>query len=241
MKAICLITFRPNKIWCDFLNLFSKYKIFIIVDDNDFELGDFMDNYENITFIKVENEKCKRTGYIDTNFTLGKLISGWDKALYYFGFENDTDNYDFIWFMEDDVFFNNEDTILRIDQQYTNDDLLSPFYLENSGDKNNWQWHRINIEYPQPHYRGMMCIVRFSKEMLDCINYYAYQNKTLCFLEALFPTIAIKNNLKYGIPVEFNRITWNETIEKEEINMNNLYHPVKDMNNHTYFREILKL
>jgi hypothetical protein len=34
MNAICLITFRPNEIWCKFLNLFSNYNIFIIVDDD---------------------------------------------------------------------------------------------------------------------------------------------------------------------------------------------------------------
>ena len=85
MNFICLITFKPNKIWCDFLNLFNKYKIFIIVDDNNFDLVDFKNNYINITFIKIEDEKCKQHGYIDTNFTLNKLISGWDKALYYFG------------------------------------------------------------------------------------------------------------------------------------------------------------
>jgi hypothetical protein len=86
-----------------FLNKFKNYKIFMIVDDDNFNLVDLIKNYNNITFIKVENEKCNLNGYIDTNFAIKKLISGWDKALYYFGIQ-DT-NYDFIWFMEDDVFF----------------------------------------------------------------------------------------------------------------------------------------
>jgi len=72
MNVICLITFRPTIIWCEYLNLFTKYKIFIIVDDNNFNLSDFINNYNNITFIKVENEKCNINGYIDTNFTLNK-------------------------------------------------------------------------------------------------------------------------------------------------------------------------
>lgn len=57
MNAICLITIQPNKIWCDFLNLFNKYKIYITVDDNKFDLATFIDNY-NITFIKVDDAKC---------------------------------------------------------------------------------------------------------------------------------------------------------------------------------------
>ena len=87
MNALCLITFNPNKIWCDFLNLFCKYKIFLIVDNNNFDLSEFKTNYENITFIQVDNKKCQANGYIDTNFTLNKLISVWDKALYYFSEE----------------------------------------------------------------------------------------------------------------------------------------------------------
>jgi hypothetical protein len=235
MNAICIITFRPNKIWCDFLNIFTKYKIFMVVDDNDFDLSDFINNYNNITFIKIENQKCKLNGYIDTNFTLKKLISGWDKALYYFGVEDK--NYDFIWFIEDDVLFYNEDTIIRIDSQYINDDLLSNAYSENkNGDKNTWVWRRINIQYSPPYYKGMMCAARFSAKMMNCINNYANENNTLFFLEALFPTIAIKNNLKYNNPVEFNKIHYRYNFKGEKINKNIFYHPVKDLNKHISFK-----
>ena len=235
MIAICLVTFRPNKIWCDFLNVFTRYKIFTVVDDNNFDLSDFINNYNNITFIKVENKKCQLNGYIDTSFTLNKLISGWDKALYYFGVENT--NFNYIWFIEDDVLFYNEETIMRIDKQYINDDLLSNNYLENSnGNKNTWHWHRINIQYPPPYYSGMMCAVRFSNNMMKCINNYAKEHNTLFFLEALFPTIAIKNNLKYTNPVEFNKIYYKHNFKGERINMTIFYHPVKDLYNHIYFR-----
>jgi len=226
--------------WCDFLNLFNKYKIFIIVDDNNFDLSTFINNYYNITFVKVENEKCKLNGYINTNFILNKLISGWDKALYYFGIEEK--NYDFIWYMEDDVLFYNEDTIIKIDNQYINDDLLSnSFGINSDGNKETWHWKSINIQqYSPPYYNGMMCCVRFSKKMMNCIYDYAYKNKTLFFLEALFPTLAIKNNLKYNNPIEFNKIYYRHNFKGEKININILYHPVKDLNKHISFRNFLK-
>ena len=41
MKAICLITFKPHKLWCDFLSQFNNYKIFIIVDNNNANLINF--------------------------------------------------------------------------------------------------------------------------------------------------------------------------------------------------------
>ena len=235
---ICLVTLRPTVIWCDFLNKFTKYKIFIIVDDNKFELYDFKNKYKNINFIQIEDEKCKLAGYIDTNFTLKKLISGWDKALYYFGVENT--NYDFIWFIEDDVFFYDEYTLTQIDDTYVDDDLLSKVFDENKdGKKNYWHWHRINIQqYPPPYYCTMVCAVRFSKKMMPSINDYANKHKTLFFLEALFPTIAVKNNLKYNNPMEFKNIHYIPIFEKKDINNNDLYHPVKDVNDHISLREL---
>jgi hypothetical protein len=226
----------PNKLWCNFLNLFKKYKIVIIVDNNNFNLHEFKNSYKNINFIQIEDIKCKLNGYIDTNFILNKLISGWDKALYYFGVEDN--NYDFVWFIEDDVFFYNEDTLLQIDSQYINSDLLSNKYHTNSnGEKNTWHWHKINIQYPPPYYCGMMCAVRFSKKMMDCINDYAKKYNTLFFLEALFPTISIKNNLNYNNPNELNNIYYRHVFNKANIDNINLFHPVKDLNKHIYFRE----
>jgi hypothetical protein len=81
-----------------------------------------------------------------------------------------------------------------------------------------------------------MCVVRFSNNMLKCILEYAKKNKTLYFMEALFPTTAIKNNLKYNTPIEFTNIHYRYNFEKKDINKTNLYHPVKDLNNHINFR-----
>ena len=74
---------------------------------------------------------------------------------------------------------------------------------------------------------------------MNCINDYAIQNKTLFFLEALFPTIATKNNLKCSNPEEFNNIHWKHEFQRENINMNGLYHPIKDLNSHIFFRSTL--
>ena len=169
---------------------------------------------------------------------LKKLISGWDKALYYFGVENKM--YDLVWFIEDDVYFYDEQTIIEIDKQYVAEDLLSNKYVENSdGNKNSWHWKEINIQqYSPPYYQGMMCAVRFSQKMFECINAYATLHKTLFFLEALFPTIAIKNNLKYTNPCEFLEIHWRHRFKEENMTIKNLYHPIKNLNNHILVRSL---
>jgi hypothetical protein len=144
--------------------------------------------------------------------------------------------------MEDDVFFQNEDTLLTLDHQYIDDDLLSNNYGENtSGEKNTWHWNRINIQYPPPYYNGMMCAVRFSKTMMNCLHNYAKEHKTLFFLEALFPTIAIKNHLKYSNPSEFKNIHYKYDFKEEEIDTKNLFHPVKDLSRQIYFRKIKEI
>jgi hypothetical protein len=239
MNYFCLITFRPNKIWCDFLNLFTHYKVVIIVDDNKINLEEFTKNYQNIKFVQIDNIKCEISGYKDMNWTLKKLVSGWDKAIYYFGVEN-TD-YDFIWFAEDDVFFYNEETLKNIDKQYLNEDLLSNKIDENkTGERSSWLWSVVKIKFPPPYYHGMVCSVRFSTNMMKYISDYAKEHNTLFFLEALFPTLAKRNNLNYSIPTEFNNITWRNKFEKQNINKINLYHPVKDINSHITYRNNLQ-
>jgi hypothetical protein len=242
MNVICLISLKPNKIWCDFLNTFSKYKIYNIIDDNNFNLEEFKNNYNNINFIQIEDEKCKMNGYIELNYICKKIVSGWDKALYYFGIENN--KYDYIWFMEDDVFFNSEDTLINIDSQYNNDDLLSSIYHENTNGNNfPWLWpsnikHKYTPKYLPPYYYGMMSVVRFSNKMLKYINVYARQHNTLCFLESLFPTLAIKNELKYNNPSQLINIFYRHDFKEENIDNNNLYHPVKNLNDHINFRQL---
>jgi hypothetical protein len=247
MNAICLITYIPNKIWCDFLKTFdaTAYDVFVVVDNNDFDLSCFIaehgyvnnDNNTNITFVQLDNKTCSMRGYINTNFTLNKTISGWDKALCYFGPEKNN-NYDRVWFIEDDVFFYNMHTLKNIDSRYSDDDLLSKCYDKNTdGEKKTWHWKTINIQqYSPPYYNGMMCAVRISKKLIKCINDYASRHKTLFFLEALFPTIAIKNNLKYSTPDEFVNIHYRQEVEKKHINETNLYHPVKNVERHTALR-----
>lgn len=241
MSFLCLVTFQPKKIWCEFLSNFTKYKIVIIIDDNTFDTTEFINTYENITFVQIDDEKCKLTGYVDSSFmTLEKLISGWDKALYYFGIENT--NYDFVWFIEDDVFFNDENTLLNIDSKYIDDDLLSnQFYEKSDTNVYYWHWYRLNINFDLPYYKTMVCAVRFSKNMMKSMNDYALAHNTLFFIEAFFPTICVKSNLKYSNPSEFFEIHWRHEFEKENINSVNLYHPVKNLENHLLFRSNLIL
>jgi hypothetical protein len=235
MNILCIIANIPEKRWCVFLNSFKNYKVYIIVNDNEYDLTEYIRIYKNIQFIKIDESKCISNGYTNCEFS-DKLINGWDKALYYFGVENK--NYEFIWFMEDDVFFYKEETLGKIDINYKTDDLLSNSYYSKTDNrrKNLWNWDNINIAYNEPYYSGTMNSVRVSKKMMNSINNYAIKNKKIFYIEALFPTIAKKNNLIYSNPTELFNIQNSPNYERKDVNKTNIYHPEKDLNIHLYYR-----
>jgi hypothetical protein len=76
--------------------------------------------------------------------------------------------------------------------------------------------------------------------MFEKINEYVSKNKTLFFIEALFPTIAKKNNLKYCVnPEEFLTITYRNVFEMKAFDCTKLYHPMKNLQNHIVTRDYL--
>jgi len=187
-NCVCLICFTPNDIWFDFLSKFTKYDIYIIIDDNSKDYKEEYSKFSNIYIIQINDKDCLESGFINMNFTMNKLVTSWEKAMYYFSTIN-TD-YNKVWFFEDDVFFFNEQSLISIDSIYNNSDLLSNTYYENpNGLKNYWNWYIINIEFEPPYYRAMVCCVRMSLQLLFKIKEYAKKYNTLFFLEALFPTL----------------------------------------------------
>jgi len=214
----------------------------MMVDDDAFDLMPFTALYKNIHFIKVNKDLCQQAGYMNTNYFIGKVISGWDKVLYYFGMDEDKyeDKYDFIWLIEDDVFFYAEQTLARLDNNYATEDLLANRYYTNpDGNKQTWNWAHVTLSFAPPYYRGMMCAVRFSKKMMGCIKQYARDNGTLTFLEALFPTVAIKRHLNYATPIEMADIHYRYNFVKKAMDANSLYHPIKNMYTHVWLRQQL--
>lgn len=85
----------------------------------------------------------------------------------------------------------------------------------------------------------MVCCVRISSNLLSKYKNYANEHSTLFFLEALFPTICKKNNMEYDTPIEFKNIVYRKNYEDKDIDVNNLFHPVKDITKHKHYRDIL--
>jgi len=237
--CVCLICYKPNDIWIDFLSKFTKYDIYIVIDDNSADYKKQYSVFSNINIIQINNEECKKNGFTNMNFIMKKEITAWEKSIYYFSTINT--EYEKVWFFEDDVFFYDEESLLHIDSTYDNSDLLSNSYTENvNGHKNNWHWNSIDIRLQPPYYAAMVCCVRISSKLLSKIRNYANEYHTLFFLEALFPTICKVNNMKYDTPTEFKNIVYTKNYADRDIDKNNLFHPVKNMTKHNYYRNMLK-
>jgi hypothetical protein len=237
-NCIGLICYKPNDIWIDFLSKFTKYDIYIIIDDNSIDYKEQYSIFSNINIIQINDEECKKNGFINMNFIMNKEITAWEKSLYYFSTINT--EYKKIWFFEDDVFFYDEESLLRIDSKYDNSDLLSNYYYENiNGDRNYWNWKYIDIQLQPPYYCAMVCCVRISSNLLSKIKSYANEHNTLFFLEALFPTICKVNSMNYDTPTEFNNIIYRKNYEDTDIDEINLFHPIKDIAKHKYYRDML--
>jgi hypothetical protein len=238
-NVICLLTKEPNIIWLNFLNSFTNYKIYIIIDDNTIDYKNmYGTNYPNIIFVQIDNSECIKNGYTNLNIMFKSNVTSWEKSIYYF--TNIENNYDNVWFIEDDVFFRFEDTLTNIDKKYLDGDLLSnQLGINETGKKNIWHWNKIKINNKPPYYNAMMCICRISKKLLNFIKIYVKKNNRFYFLEAMFPTICKQNNLINYEPSEFYNITWRNTFDFKDFNENNLYHPVKDINYHIFIRSNL--
>lgn len=238
-SVIVLITYKPKENQLDFLNNFVNYKSYVIIDDNLNDYQYLKQKYLNIMFIQIENHILYETGFIHASLIGDKITCGfgWDKALYYLS-TLETE-FKYVWFLEDDVFFYDEKTLQNLDMKYTKEDLLCNSSFD-EGKLNEWIWDSIKINFKPPYYCGMMCICRFTKNMLKSVKEYANQNKTLFFIEALFPTIAKKNDfIVYESPEELLTVTYNKKWNLRDLTTNHLYHPMKDTSQYLQIRLFL--
>ena len=239
-KAISLLVREPNMIWVNFLNSFKDdYDLHIIIDNYEYNTEDLELQYPNIKFIKINDNECKSAGFVNVNKVFPKSPTAWDKALYYFSVINE--NYDYVWFIEDDVYIPNKKILMDIDSKYTSTDLLCNIYTINEdGNMNTWPfWDTAQHYFELPWVSGLQCICRMSNKLLKKIKDFADEKHELTFLEVLFPTLAHQNNLSYLKPEEFKNVIYSQNYNNlDEIDANNIYHPMKIMNHHDEVRKL---
>lgn len=221
----------------------NHYKVFIIVDNNSQDLSQFKIP-NNIEILRIDDEKCVKLGYKNANATLKKNPVCWDKVFYYFS--NIDTNYKNVWFIEEDVFIPNNNTIMELDRKYPKEDLLCKYNISYDEDTdpawNKSHWKRAEGKIDKPWHRSLLCCHRQSRRNLLKVKEYVDKNGTLLFLEFMINTIAGLNNHKVQTIPEFQTIHWRKNITLEDIknNKNNLFHPIKDLNKQLEYKKLIQ-
>jgi len=240
MNIICLLSVRPCiKIYNFFksIKLNTPYDVYIVIDDNNYTIPDYQDD-GTVKIIKVDNNECEQNGFKSSILWLGDRAGSRDKALYYF--TKESINYSHIWFIEEDVFIPTVYTIQNIDNKYNYEhDLLVPSHNIIDTQQTDWHWNHINnqIKISPPYANSMICAIRCSKAMLNCIRDYAKAHNSLFLDEALFNTLAIYNKLKVLCIQELSSIVYQRDWKHCDIFHTNLYHPIKDIDRQYSYRE----
>jgi hypothetical protein len=244
MKTIlCIITVRPHPDLVAFYSVFTNYDVFFIIDDSSVDCSELQTSFPNINFIQIQHEICyqagyKHSSYMPTSSLVFNEIIGWDKAIYYFS-KIKTD-FDHIWFLEDDVFIYGEETIQNIDVKYPHSDILCKDKARESAPGEwAWFWPAIQIHFDRPYFQSPICSVRMSSLLMNHIRNYIDEHRRMCFIEAMFPSIAHHHNLLYDTPQEFQGIYWRHDWVTEEINRTQIFHPMKDPIEQISYRNII--
>jgi hypothetical protein len=191
--------------------------------------------------ISISDEKCQQTNYINsmigTNVTmLKKNPISWDKMLYYLC-EVKTE-YDTVWVFEDDVFIPSRDTIIQLDKKYDAYDLVAPNNFLKSDTALDWHWKHIFPKIDPPYHFSMVCACKLSDKMLKQIKGYVDKNKELLFIEVMFNTLAMQNNLNVTDALELKSVVWQGEWGMDEFILlpNNVFHPKKNIEDYFHLR-----
>lgn len=240
MNAIAILCKTPNKEFLDFYASLknNNYDVYIFIDDNNYQIL----NSQGLNFIQIDTADSIQNGF--------HLFSGlitdcgaWDKAIYYFSTFNTA--YNFVWFIEDDVFIPNKDIIRLIDEKYLEEDVLCQDHTRNlDGDEGmqGWMWwvHITKEVMPPPWGKSMMCASRLSSKLLKTVKNFISDNKNANkFIEYFFVTLASQNNLRVKPIPELKKIVYSHPWNSDDLSHTELIHPIKDLSLHTGYRKLL--
>ena len=236
----CFLTVKPGKLFYDFVKkLPEQENIYICIDDDQH----IIPNYDGeIKIIKENADECHKHGFHSSICWFPNRSASRDKALYFL-YKNQI-YFDYIWFVEEDVFIPTIMTIQNIDSQYPNPDLLVSKHdisYEYKTD-NHWDWwstvyKQVDNNITPPFAKSMICAIRCSKQLLQLVFDYAVQHKTLFLDEVLFNTLALQNNLHVQTIVELENILFKKHWTETDIKATHLYHPVKNIDIQYQYRE----
>jgi len=234
-NVVCLMCVCPNEIVINFAKKISAlYKVYIICDD----IYCHTPTDPSLTFLKISDDECAKLGYTKSNVAIGKIPSAWDKALYYFCVKDTKPEN--VWFIEEDVFIPRASILPELDVRYPHADLIAKENVKQQDDPDFGWWFDAEDLMQPPLYRSMVCAARLSRKLLNRITDFVRLKGRLVFIEIMFNTIVVQQNMELATPGELSTIIWRHDWTPDIIDENHMYHPIKDMRRQKDYREVLK-
>jgi hypothetical protein len=234
--AVSFLTVNPQNETIEFAKEIKKlgFDVFIIYDNDKLTFNDEM-------FIKINDSECIEKCYTNSNISsnsthIAKNPIAWDKFIYFFCELNT--NYDFVWVFEDDCFIPSINAFEKLNLKYNSYDLVTPNNFINKGNQVDWHWREIYPKINPPYAYSMVCASGISKELFKCIKQYQNENNSLFYIEVMFNTLALHNNLSVVSPKELKSIVWMGKWDLNEFLLlpDNIFHPRKDIENFNNLR-----
>lgn len=190
-----LVVITGRKITQKMYNAYSK-----IIQNDLLFVSDDPPELNKVNIYHISDKIAKDAGFIYSG--LHDVPLALDKALYYLKYINKID-YDYIWFIEDDVYINETKFMNWFNQIKTyNEDYLifNTEYLSKEQDPN-WAWWKLNNKkFEQKDL--MHCVntlFRISKKLLNSVFDFQTKYDKFVFIELFLPSLVKKHKLSYKV------------------------------------------
>lgn len=223
------------------LSKIGNMSVFVIVDS--LNQDEIRQTTDGVYFVSLMSETIFNLGQY---YELGDLSGGnnpssavtsWDKSFFFFTYI--ATQFEYIWFLEYDVFIPSIDAFLHVHNKsmIEKDGRQYDLVTQNSisSEIENISCHGMIKDYfPSPHFWSYAFAVRLSRKYLSHLSEYVARNRRLHYLEVLFNTFAYHSNLSILILPELASPGYKEGVAKitcDDVNRNPLkwYHPGKSV------------
>jgi hypothetical protein len=147
----------------------------------------------------IDDAVAFENGFIHSSPIIAKTPIAWDKAIYYLSTGSTT--FDYVWIMEDDVFFTSPNICIELMTKYADDtsDLIVRNFFVRAQHPNWPHWH-FAASFRDEHQAGaFMPLCRLSRRMAELARDFVREHGSLSFIEVMFPSLAVLHTLKVKI------------------------------------------
>jgi hypothetical protein len=189
---------------------------------------------------EIQTEIMTQTNFIALSNIKTIKPGAWEKSFFYIDSNDIINKYDHIYFIEDDVYSKSNNTYTELIKYWNtfSKDFISK-KIKSRDSNLNWCWWKKDSYYKNSFnnpYSSFNPICRLSSKLINFILEFRKKNNRFVFLEILFISVAIKNNMSY---MDYNLdeksqkyigdIHYRPEIKIKDICDNRLYHPVKNI------------